>query len=143
MLNMKNRFIICLLFFYLNCFSQKNNDSIILINKNDKLISLLSINKDTTMFSLGVYINGFESKQKRENELKKFKNQKKDKELPTFSINFLSSEKPKRICSLLNLKYIELKEFNPNIIIANPTYILIKQKKGGYLMWKCILNSIE
>ena len=63
--------------------------------------------------------------------------------MPTFTINFLSFEKPKILDSLENINFSLLKNFNPNIIIPNPTYILIEDKNGSFALWKTFLNPIE
>ncbi|MCA0348606.1 MAG: hypothetical protein LCH35_05005 [Bacteroidetes bacterium] len=124
-------------------YSQNINDSIILISANDKLISSLLINEDRSKLSLGIYINGFECKNKRKKEIAKASDKKNNQLLPTFTINFLSFEKPKILDSLENINFSLLKNFNPNIIIPNPTYILIEDKNGSFALWKTFLNPIE
>ena len=120
----------------------KYNSIIILVNQKDSLISSYHVSSDTSSISLSIYINGFESKIKRENVIsdnkEKLHNKRKQYiELPTFSINFLSLEKPEKLVSLENIKYISAKDFSKsNFKTTNPTFIIVKQNDSSFLKWK-------
>lgn len=92
-------------------YSQNINDSIILISANDKLISSLLINEDRSKLSLGIYINGFECKNKRKKEIAKASDKKNNQLLPTFTINFLSFEKTKNSRLTRKYKFFTFKKF--------------------------------
>lgn len=73
---MRNKIIIFLLFNFYLSYSQNINTAQelnILIITNEKLIKLLKVNKDTTNFLIDIYINGYESKQKREKIISEYK----------------------------------------------------------------------
>lgn len=145
---MKNKIAILILILSFNfvC-AQKTtliNNSTILINSKDPLVAYYSVTKDTSRVSISIYINGFESKKKREKVIAEYKNKRNnDSKLPTFSANFLSTIKPEKINSLNGVNYISTKQFNPYIQIQNPTYFIVKQKDGTYLKWKTIFFAEE
>ena len=120
----------------------KYNSIIIFVNQEDPLISSYHVSSDTSSISLSIYINGFESKIKRENVIsdnkEKLHNKRKQYiELPTFAINFLSLEKPEKLVSLENIKYISAKDFSKsNFKTTNPTFIIVKQNDSSFLKWK-------
>ena len=120
----------------------KYNSIIILVNQKDSLISSYHVSSDTSSISLSIYINGFESKIKREkiisdNKKKMHTKRKQYIELPTFAINFLSLEKPEKLVSLEGIKYISAKDFSKsNFKTTNPTFIIVKQNDSSFLKWK-------
>lgn len=138
---------ILLLLFTFSFAQEKNKDknNPILIEQEDQLLSFYSISKDTISCSIGIYINGFESKNKREKATNHYKKNGSNNSigLPTFSVNFISFIKPEKIISLKNIKYSKLKDFNSKNPILNPTYFLVKQNDGTYLKWKTSIVSIE
>lgn len=146
---MRTKIIIILLFCSCLTFSQKNNNSEslnILIVQGEKQIESLIINKDTTRCSISFYINGFETKKKREKAICSYKKNAKNNSLglPTFSINFISSWKPEKLVSLNGIDYISITEFiKSNLKTTNPTFIILKQNDGSYLKWKVIILSPE
>jgi hypothetical protein len=112
------------------------------------LVAYYSVTKDTSRASISIYINGFESKKKREKvmmEYKKKTNSKNNSDiaLQTFSANFLSFTKPEKLNSLNGIDLILLNQFNPYIQISNPTYLIVKQNDGTYLKWKAMLMAEE
>ncbi len=127
----------------------KYNSIIILVNQKDSLISSYHVSSDTSSISLSIYINGFESKIKREkiisdNKKKMHTKRKQYIELPTFAINFLSLEKPEKLVSLEGIKYISAKDFSKsNFKTTNPTFIIVKQNDGSFLKWKTFVLPIE
>lgn len=141
-MSMKTKIIILLIFHFFSSYSQNNTNikqQYIRVVKGDKQIESLIVNKDTTSFSISIYINGFESKKKREKALSyhKKKNFKKNLLLPSFTINFISSWKPEKLFSIVDIEHISVKEFaNSNLEITHPTYILLEQDDGSYLKWK-------
>ena len=145
---MKNKIAILILILSFNfvC-AQKTtliNNSTILVNSKDSLLAYYSTTKDTSRVSISIYINGFESKKKREKVIAEYKNKRNsDSKLPTFSANFISVTKPEKLNSLDGVNYISTKQFNPYIQIQNPTYFIVKQNDGTYLKWKTILYAEE
>jgi hypothetical protein len=98
-------------------FSQANQNEYtenIVVNLNNKVINSFSINKDSTMMSIGLYIKGYESKKKREQAMilfkKKYKNS--DVDFPSFTMNIISIEKPEKLKSLDNIKYLFASNFS-------------------------------
>lgn len=129
---------------------QEKEALVIVSDSKDNLLTNVSMRKDSTGLSFGIYINGYESSKKREEAIKKRKTKldKKNSDylrLPTFSINFLGFSKPQRISNLDGLKYITIKEFSKgNSKITNPTYIIFKQENGSYLKWEVFeSNTME
>ncbi|WP_395064523.1 hypothetical protein [Flavobacterium sp.] len=146
-MSIKNKLTIFILMLSFNTFfsqetTLKYNSIIIFVNQEDPLISSYHVSSDTSSISLSIYINGFESKIKRENVIsdnkEKLHNKRKQYiELPTFSINFLSLEKPEKLVSLENIKYISAKDFSKsNFKTTNPTFIIVKQNDSSFLKWK-------
>ncbi|WP_395062054.1 hypothetical protein [Flavobacterium sp.] len=150
---MKKLTIFILMLSFNTFFSQettlKYNSIIILVNQKDSLISSYHVSSDTSSISLSIYINGFESKIKREkiisdNKKKMHTKRKQYIELPTFAINFLSLEKPEKLVSLEGIKYISAKDFSKsNFKTTNPTFIIVKQNDGSFLKWKTFVLPIE
>lgn len=144
-MSMIHRLIIVILIFSFNCIyaqekSLSNND-IILINPKDPLLAYYSVTKDTTRASISIYINGYQSKKKREKITSEYKlktNRKRAAytKLPTFSVNFLSITKPQKLTSLDGFDYITANEFDPYSKIASPIYLIMRQNDGTYLKWK-------
>lgn len=131
-------------------FSQKtkDNDNLpFLIIPKDPLIAHYSVSKDTSSISISFYINGYESKQKREKAKKermdKLKKQKRPDEiwLPTFSVNYIDLEKPEKMKNL-DGNYRLLNEFNVNNIPLQAC-IIIKQNDGTYLKWSTVMWQTE
>jgi hypothetical protein len=86
-------------------FSQEKplcNNFNILVGYKDPLLAYYSVEKDTSGASISIYINGYESKEKRKKIIAKYKNKANIKRdvyinLPTFSINFLSVKNPEKL----------------------------------------------
>ena len=113
----KNQFLLIFLFSFGTLFSQANQNEYtenIVVNLNNKVINSFSINKDSTMMSIGLYIKGYESKKKREQAMilfkKKYKNS--DVDFPSFTMNIISIEKPEKLKSLDNIKYLFASNFS-------------------------------
>ncbi|HEY1196676.1 hypothetical protein [Flavobacterium sp.] len=114
---------------------------------DDPLIAHYSVSKDTSRMSISFYVNGYESKQKREKAIKARQdewNKQKRREyvrLPTFYVNYFDTEKPERMssldCDYRNLN--ELFENNTEFLI----YLIIKQDDGTYLKWSPVLLPEE
>ena len=148
-MSIKKKIIIFILTVSFNIVSSQQtilNDNItVLVKPADTFISHLSA--DLSGMSIGVYINGFESKKKREKLMAKYK-----KEInggrgvyvtpPTFSVNFLSFSKPEKLTSLDGTSYILPQELNI-YKICNPTYFILTQSDGTYLKWSAVLVPIE
>ena len=85
--------------------------------------------------SISFYVNGYESKQKREKAIKARQDQwNKQKRrdyirLPTFSVNYFSMKKPERLKNL-DCDYRTLNEFNK---VPSQIHIIVKQDNGTYL----------
>jgi hypothetical protein len=96
--------------------------------------------------SIGLYIKGYESKKKREQAMilfkKKYKNS--DVDFPSFTMNIISIEKPEKLKSLDNIKYLFASNFSKgDLKTSNPFFIIMKQKDGTYLKWKCSVLAVE
>jgi hypothetical protein len=129
---------------------QINETLVIVSDFRDNLLTNVSLGKDSTGLSFGIYINGYESSKKRADAIKKWKTRldKKNSDylrLPTFSINFLGFTKPQRISNLDGLKFITIREFSKGKFkVTNPTYMIFKQENGSYLKWKVFeSNTME
>lgn len=130
-------------------FSQKPNiDNIpFLVDLTDPLVANYSVSKDTSSISISFYINGYESKQKREKAIKErndILNKQKRREyikLPIFSINFIDIGKPEKL-SNLDCRYKTLNELYVNSIPFQ-IYIIIKQSDGTYLKWSTVMLPEE
>lgn len=123
----------------------KLNHNLILLKSKEELVSYYSINKDTSRISIGIYINGFESKKRRAKAISEYKSKKKREfaKLQSFSVNFLSLQKPEKLYSISGINYILLNQFDPNTQIPNPTFFIVEQKDGTYLKWKTSIVPIE
>lgn len=142
---MINRLTIIIVLAFNYSYSQKliSDNTSILVNPKDSLLAYYSVSKDSLCTSLSLYINGYESKQKREKIISQYQKNVKGKRdsylrLPTFSVNFLSMTKPEKIYSLDSLNYITTKEFNNYDTIPIPSYFIIPQKDGTYLRWRAV-----
>jgi hypothetical protein len=141
--------LLIFLFSFGTLFSQANQNEYtenIVVNLNNKVINSFSINKDSTMMSIGLYIKGYESKKKREQAMilfkKKYKNS--DVDFPSFTMNIISIEKPEKLKSLDNIKYLFASNFSKgDLKTSNPFFIIMKQKDGTYLKWKCSILAVE
>lgn len=130
-------------------FSQKPNiDNIpFLVDLTDPLVANYSVSKDTSRISISFYINGYESKLKREKVIKErndiLNKQKRSKyiKLPIFSINFIGNGKPEKL-SNLDCRYKTLSELYFNSIPFQ-IYIIIKQTDGTYLKWLAVMLPEE
>ena len=130
-------------------FSQKPNiDNIpFLVDLTDPLVAHYSVSKDTSSISISFYINGYESKQKREKAIKErndILNKQKRREyikLPIFSINFIDIGKPEKL-SNLDCRYKTLNKLYVNSIPFQ-IYIIIKQSDGTYLKWSTVMLPKE
>ena len=99
---------------------------------NTNTILYLSDIKGTIKFFCSAGTLKMNKKQKT-----KKKNFKKNLLLPSFTINFISSWKPEKLFSIVDIEHISVKEFaNGNLEITHPTYILLEQDDGSYLKWK-------
>jgi len=142
---MRNKIIIFLLFNFYLSYSQnsKNPKELnILIITNEKLIKSFKLNKDTTNLLIDIYINGYESKKKREKIISDYKKGNYIRTSisgpPPFFMTFESFKKPKKLISLDGINYISTTKFVKDCLErTNPTYIIYKQSDGTYLKWKC------
>lgn len=142
---MKKKIILFFLLNYCLSYSQsfENKKELnILIIKNEKLIKSFKTNNDTTNLSIDIYINGYESKKKREKTTSEYKKgnyiRKSIGGLPTFFITFQSFKKPEKLTSLDAINCISTTKFiKGNLARTNPTYIIYKQIDGTYLRWTC------
>lgn len=126
---------------------EKKSQTIYLDFKS-KYVSSHSIGKDTTSASFGIYINGFQSKEKRLKTFEKFKKSKKrDYSLimPDFSVNFYCfNRKPQRLVCLDSVRYITEEEYSENFSLdSSPIFIIHKLKDGTYLKWEVITMGSE
>jgi hypothetical protein len=124
----------------------------IFINLDSKYIvnGHSSINKDTTSASFGIYINGFQSKEKRKKITKDYRNGKIKENsvgLPTFSTNFYCfNRKPERVITIDTIKYITEEQYSKNNSLmsrSNPMFIIHKLKDGTYLRWEVFTMGDE
>lgn len=118
----------------------------IIVSLNNKVVNSFSINKDSTKMSIGLYIKGYESKKKREQSMIMFRKKYNKAEFiaPTFTLNIISIEKPQKLKSLDNIKYLFASIFTKgDLKTSNPFFIIIKQKDGTYLKWKCSVLAVE
>jgi len=132
-------------------FSQKsssNDNQPFLITLNDPLVAHYSVSKDTSRMSISFYVNGYESKEKRDKAIKerqdKLNKQKRPDyiRLPTFYINYIDVQKPKKIITL-DGNYRTLNEFKNNTNTLFVIHIIIKQDDGTYLKWSPVLLPEE
>jgi hypothetical protein len=131
-------------------FSQNSinkEDRTFLITLNDPLVAHYSVSKDTSRMSISFYVNGYESKQKREKAIKARQDQlNKQKRrdyirLPTFYVNYVDIQKPEKM-TILDGDYRTLNELftgNTKFLI----YLIIEQDDGTYLKWSPVLLPEE
>jgi hypothetical protein len=141
--------LLIFLFSFGTLFSQANQNEYaenIVVNLNNNVINSFSINKDSTLMSLSLYIKGYESKKKREQAMILFR-KKYNKAVfisPSFTMDIISLEKPEKLKSLDNIKYLFASNFSKSDLkTSNPFFIIIKQKDGTYLKWKSSVLAVE
>ena len=155
---MKNIVFIFLIFSLNFSFAQKWEEPdplYICIDLKEKYIQSYSIGKNNEIASFAIYINGYESKEKRKKSIDNY-NKKAvsyhDKktireyiEYPNFSISFMSLEKPEKLNSIDGIKYNSTEQFSKtsSIQITHPSYIIYQQKDGTYLKWKVFISNIK
>ncbi|HSD06599.1 hypothetical protein [Flavobacterium sp.] len=128
--------------------TKSNDNRPFLVNLNDPLVAHYSVSKDTSRMSISFYVNGYESKQKREKAKKeridKLNKQKRPDyvRLPTFYINYIDVQKPEKLTTL-DCDYKTLNEFNSSTSTQFLIYIIIKQDDGTYLKWSPVLLPEE
>lgn len=120
----------------------------ILVDLKSKYVSSYSFTKDSTGASFGIYINGFQSKDKRHKIMEDYKRGKiqiNSIGLPTFSVEFYNFyKKPEKIMSIDTISYVTEENFSKKMPkITVPTYIIHKLKDGSYLKWKTIIIGEE
>lgn len=124
------------------------DNSPFLVDLTDPLVANYSVSKDNSSISISFYINGYESKQKRENAIKErnnILNKQKRREyikLPTFSINLIDFGKPEKL-SNLHCPYKTLNELYVNSFPFQIYIIIIKQSDGTYLKWSTVMLPQE
>ncbi|WP_157498585.1 hypothetical protein [Flavobacterium sp. F52] len=122
-----------------------NDNRPFLVTLNDPLVAYYSINKDTSMVSISFYVNGYESKQKRDKAIKARQDQwNKQKRrdyvrLPTFSVNYFDIGKPEKLITL-GYDYQTLNEFKG---VPSRICIIVRQDDGSYLKWSPIIFPEE
>ena len=57
----------------------------------------------------------------------------------------MSLEKPEKLNSIDDIKYISTEQFSKtrSIQITHPSYIIYQQKDGAYLKWKVFISNIK
>lgn len=122
---------------------------VIFANTKDNLIANLSINKDSTGLSFGIYVNGYENPKKRQEAVNKRNERLKNKNtdyvhLPTFAVGFIGFTKPETVNVFKEKNAISIDEFSKrsDIKITSPTYIIFKQPDGSYLKWKVFVSNV-
>ncbi|OYQ34370.1 hypothetical protein CHU92_11915 [Flavobacterium cyanobacteriorum] len=97
--------------------------------------------------SFGIYKKGFETKGKRDKELKKYEKKKTDilpplpGSIPSFSYDFSSSGHRETVNGL-NAKVITAEEFREKPDYNKYMYVLYKTKEDKYFKWR-VFNRTE
>lgn len=137
----------CLGFFCLSFSQEVDNRGLttVFINLNDKSVADYYINRTRTKAQFSFYLKGYETKDAREEGLRKSKNGLATSlGIPSFIFSLYSSTvfshnetKPEKLKTLNGIHYITLKEFqNNNYQCTKSVYIIHKLNDSTYLKWK-------
>lgn len=129
----------------LSCFSQnevKKKEINVFFHLKDKAINKIYINKDSTEAHFSIFVEKYQTKVSRDKAMQDYYNDPRDRNsagLPSFTVSFISFNKPVKIKSLAGIKTLTIKQFRDKLFAQGyPMYFIYKSDEGCYLKWEVI-----